>query len=163
MISRILTTLLKSVVCSTIYLHMPISLFPQLPLLSRYNVIYDGHFYISFIKYILLTWAVLILQEIYKLGARNVGVFSLPPIGCMPAQRTLAGGLLRKCADEHNEAAKLVNTKLSPALHSLANSLPRSRVVYIDVYNPLLNLIQNPQKYGEPSSLSFTQTYPNRE
>ena len=30
----------------------------------------------------------------------------------------------------------------------LNKNLPNSRVVYIDIYNPLLDLIKNPAKYG---------------
>ncbi|XP_077246652.1 GDSL esterase/lipase EXL3-like isoform X2 [Tasmannia lanceolata] len=30
-------------------------------------------------------------QELYRLGARKVGVTGLPPVGCVPSQRTLAG------------------------------------------------------------------------
>ncbi|KAL8459169.1 hypothetical protein ACS0TY_036586 [Phlomoides rotata] len=88
------------------------------------------------------------IQEIYELGARRIAVFGVPPVGCLPAQRTLVGGQLRMCSDEYNEAAQLVNSKFSPALHSLTQTLPESRVVYIDIYNPLLNLILYPQNYG---------------
>ncbi|KAF8410403.1 hypothetical protein HHK36_002932 [Tetracentron sinense] len=35
------------------------------------------------------------LQEIYGLGARRIGVVSLPPIRCVPSQRTVAGGMQR--------------------------------------------------------------------
>lgn len=89
------------------------------------------------------------MQELYKLGARRIGVFGAPPIGCLPAQRTLQGGPTRACSEEENEAAKLYNSKLSPTLASLTKSLPQSRVVYIDVYDPLLDLIQHPQNHGE--------------
>ncbi|KAG6432024.1 hypothetical protein SASPL_103597 [Salvia splendens] len=88
------------------------------------------------------------IQAIYKLGARRIAVFSLPPIGCLPFQRTLAGGSKRDCADNYNKAAQLVNSKLSLQLLDLNNgTLPQSRVVYIDVYNPLLDLILHPQNY----------------
>ncbi|KAF8022679.1 hypothetical protein BT93_F0255 [Corymbia citriodora subsp. variegata] len=88
------------------------------------------------------------LQGLYDLGARRIAVFSAPPIGCVPSQRTLAGGILRGCAEEYNAAAQLFNTKLSSKLDSLNRKLPRSKMVYIDVYNPLLDLIQYPQKQG---------------
>ncbi|KAL0347482.1 UNVERIFIED_CONTAM: GDSL esterase/lipase EXL3 [Sesamum calycinum] len=32
------------------------------------------------------------IQELYQLGARRLAVFGIPPIGCLPSQRTLAGG-----------------------------------------------------------------------
>ncbi|KAH6780214.1 GDSL-like Lipase/Acylhydrolase superfamily protein [Perilla frutescens var. hirtella] len=88
------------------------------------------------------------IQELYQLGARRIAVFSIPPVGCLPAQRTLAGGLMRMCSDEYNQAAQLVNSKLSPKIDSLTKSLPQSRVVYVDIYEPFLNLILQPQKYG---------------
>ncbi|KAF7829552.1 GDSL esterase/lipase EXL3-like [Senna tora] len=62
--------------------------------------------------------------------------------------RTLAGGILRECAQKYNEASNLFNSKLSKRLHSLNRELPDSRVVYIDVYTPLNDVIQNYQKYG---------------
>ncbi|XP_034919513.1 GDSL esterase/lipase EXL3-like [Populus alba] len=87
-------------------------------------------------------------QELYELGARRIGFFSAPPVGCVPAQRTLARGAGRKCAENLNEAAKLFNSKLSQKLDSLGSSLPDGRFVYMDVYNILLDLIQNPKKHG---------------
>ncbi|KAL5557838.1 hypothetical protein UlMin_034049 [Ulmus minor] len=88
------------------------------------------------------------VKEIYKLGARRIGVFSAPPIGCVPSQRTLGGGLLRGCAEEYNQAAILFNSKISSTLNSLNPSMPNSRLVYIDVYTPLLDLILNYRNYG---------------
>ncbi|BAT77672.1 hypothetical protein LR48_Vigan09g033500 [Vigna angularis] len=87
------------------------------------------------------------LKELYGLGARRIGVLSAPPIGCVPSQRTLAGGLERECAGDYNYAAKLFNSKLSSKLDSLSE-LPDSRIVYIDVYNPLMDIIVNYQSYG---------------
>ncbi|KAK1388556.1 GDSL esterase/lipase EXL3 [Heracleum sosnowskyi] len=88
------------------------------------------------------------IQEIYKLGARKIAVFGLPPVGCVPFMRTHDGGLLRLCAEHQNQAAQLFNTKLSSELDTLTKILPESKVVYIDIYNPLLDIIQNPQLYG---------------
>ncbi|EXC04219.1 GDSL esterase/lipase EXL3 [Morus notabilis] len=88
------------------------------------------------------------VKQLYGLGARRIGLFSTPPIGCVPSQRTLGGGLLRDCAEEYNEAALLFNSKLSATLDSLKPQLPNGRLVYIDIYNPLLDLIVNHKKYG---------------
>lgn len=88
------------------------------------------------------------LKQLYQFGARRIGVFSAPPIGCVPSQRTLAGGLARECSGKYNDAALLFNQKISPALKSLSESLPDTRLVYIDVYTPLLDIINYPNKYG---------------
>ncbi|CAJ2675780.1 unnamed protein product [Trifolium pratense] len=88
------------------------------------------------------------LKEIYELGARRIGVFNTPPIGCLPFQRTAAGGIERKIVVQYNEAVELYNTKLSKGLTSVNQNYPDSKIVYIDVYNPLLDIIVNSNKYG---------------
>ncbi|KAF8406615.1 hypothetical protein HHK36_008705 [Tetracentron sinense] len=88
------------------------------------------------------------LMEIYGHGARRVGIFSAPPIGCVPSQRTRGGGTQIKCVEERNEAAKLFNSKLSSELNSLNNKLPHARLVFFDIYNPVIRIIQSPHAYG---------------
>ncbi|CAI8600121.1 unnamed protein product [Vicia faba] len=97
---------------------------------------------------LMLTGAMNFLKEIYKLGARKIGVFSAPPIGCVPFQRTVAGGIERECAEKINDLCKLFNTKLSRELTSLNQNLINSRMVYLDVYTPILDIIVNYQNYG---------------
>ncbi|KAG6699502.1 hypothetical protein I3842_08G069800 [Carya illinoinensis] len=97
---------------------------------------------------LMLDKATTFFKEIYEQGARRIGVLSAPPIGCVPSQRTLAGGILRQCSEKYNQAAKLFNMKLSASLDSLNRNLPNSKMIYLDVYSPLLDLIENPKKYG---------------
>lgn len=96
-----------------------------------------------------LILVVLYLKGLYGLGVRRIGVTSLPPVGCLPSQRTLRGGLERNCVDEYNEAARLFNEKLSAELASINAQLGDALIVYIDIYNLPLNFIKNPQKYGK--------------
>ncbi|KAG5044774.1 hypothetical protein JHK86_014180 [Glycine max] len=63
-------------------------------------------------------------------------------------KRTLVGGIVRKCAEKYNDAAKLFNSKLAKELASLNRNLPNARMVYLDVYNPLLDIIVHYQNYG---------------
>ncbi|KAJ9546166.1 hypothetical protein OSB04_025873 [Centaurea solstitialis] len=88
------------------------------------------------------------LQDLYNLGARRIGVFGVPPIGCLPSQRTLKGGTQRECAENYNELAELFNTKLSMEINSLSHNLPFARMAYVDGYYLPLDIIQNPTKYG---------------
>ncbi|PON89370.1 Lipase [Trema orientale] len=88
------------------------------------------------------------LQDLYGQGARRIGVVSLPPIGCVPSQRTLSGDIARGCQEQANQAARLFNSKLSFLMSSLNKRFPEARLVYFDIYNPLLSLIQNPANYG---------------
>ncbi|KAI5319769.1 PREDICTED: GDSL [Prunus dulcis] len=87
-------------------------------------------------------------QELYDLGARRIGILSLPPIGCVPSQRTLNGGIDRGCSDNANQAASLFNSKLTAQIDAFNKRLPEARLVYLDIYNTLLSLIQNPSQYG---------------
>lgn len=86
------------------------------------------------------------------MGARKIAVFGIPPIGCLPSQRTLGGGKSRECSEEYNQAAQLANTKLSAAIDSLSKNLLQSKLVFVDIYSSLLDLIVNPQKHGKCKS-----------
>ncbi|CAL5205788.1 unnamed protein product [Lathyrus oleraceus] len=87
-------------------------------------------------------------KELYELGARRIGIFNAPPVGCLPMQRTLAGGSERKCVENYNNATMLYNEKLSKEIDSLSQNLSNSKIIYLDVYNPILDIIVNDQKYG---------------
>ena len=95
-----------------------------------------------------------VFKEIYSLGARRIGVLGAPPIGCVPSQRTIAGGVRRQCGEGHNQLATLFNAKLTTLLDSLYKDMPNSRMVYLDIYNPLLDLIEHPEKNGNSQILS---------
>ncbi|KAL5557832.1 hypothetical protein UlMin_034043 [Ulmus minor] len=97
---------------------------------------------------LLATWASSFFKELYALGARKFAVLSTCPLGCLPFSRTIRGGLHRKCDKEMNNAVKLFNVKLSSVLDSLNHELTRSKFVYIDIYNPILDLVQQPNKFG---------------
>ena len=87
-------------------------------------------------------------KELHGLGARRIGVYCTPPLGCLPSQISIGGGKQRECVDNINEESKLFNAKLSSELDSLNTNFPLARFVYIDIYNPLLDLIQNPLESG---------------
>ncbi|KAJ1413039.1 SGNH hydrolase superfamily [Sesbania bispinosa] len=88
------------------------------------------------------------LQELYGVGVRRIGVFSIPVIGCVPSQRTIGGGIFRTCSHSSNQAAILFNSKLFSQMSALQKKFSDARLVYLDSYNPLLDILQNPDKYG---------------
>ncbi|XP_059311213.1 GDSL esterase/lipase EXL3-like [Lycium ferocissimum] len=97
---------------------------------------------------ILVNFASNFLQELYKLGARKIGVFGVLPLGCMPFHRNTRGGIQRNCVDSLNKKAYSFNNKLSTEINSLINKFPDARMVYIDIYKFMFDLINNPTKYG---------------
>ncbi|KAJ4964599.1 hypothetical protein NE237_016448 [Protea cynaroides] len=115
---------------------------------------------------ILVQFASTFVQELYRLGARRIVVFGIPPIGCIPSQRTIGGGETRLCEQKRNQAAMLFNSKLSSQLNLLNNKLPQAMLLYNDIYNSVLDLIQNPHKYvtnilcnGNPFTCTDTTKY----
>lgn len=73
----------------------------------------------------------------------------MPPLGCVPSQRTVAGGPTRSCVGRFNDATKLYNAKLSANLDSLSRNLRENTLIYIDIYDSLLEIILDPQQYGK--------------
>nr|KAJ0218415.1 hypothetical protein LSAT_V11C300147190 [Lactuca sativa] len=104
----------------------------------------------------ILNWQICFLHlDIYNLGSRRIAIFGAPPLGCLPAQRTLNGGGLRDCVEEQNNAALLYNNKLQSEVEYLNRSHAESKIVYIDIYNSLLDIMQNPNQY-----VLFSQKFP---
>ncbi|XP_047155216.1 GDSL esterase/lipase At5g42170-like [Vigna umbellata] len=112
-------------------------------------------FFLRRLKYNISTYtdfmasqATMFLKELHGLGARRIGILGLPNVGCVPFERTIRGGFKRACSDADNQAAMLFNNKLSSQIDILGKNFPDARLVYLDVYNPLSDMIQNPSKYG---------------
>ncbi|KAL2334285.1 hypothetical protein Fmac_015498 [Flemingia macrophylla] len=93
-------------------------------------------------------------QDIYDLGCRKFGVGGLGPTGCIPYQITIKFGLIRKCVDYENFYCQQYNQKLMKRLPQIQASLARNKIVYTDLYYPVLNLLNQPEKY-EISSPKF--------
>ncbi|KAK1317153.1 GDSL esterase/lipase [Acorus calamus] len=88
------------------------------------------------------------VQNLYKLGARRIGVTSLPPLGCLPASITLFGEGSNDCVKRLNNDATSFNKKLNSTSQNLKRSLSGLKLVVFDIYNPLYNLIKNPADSG---------------
>ncbi|KAJ4979379.1 hypothetical protein NE237_010159 [Protea cynaroides] len=96
---------------------------------------------------------------LYKMGARKLIITGLPPIGCLPVQATVGSitpgpdMLERICEDQQNEDAQAYNIKLQGYIKRWQEKLSGSKIVYADIYNPLMDMIQNPSKYGSQETM----------
>ncbi|GLJ25259.1 hypothetical protein SUGI_0483530 [Cryptomeria japonica] len=89
------------------------------------------------------------IQEIYSLGARRIACIGIPPLGCLPSERTLRGGLYQHgCIDEFNEASQGFNQKLISLVENMKKELVGVKIAYGDIYSILLDIIQHPHIYG---------------
>ncbi|BBH04583.1 GDSL-like Lipase/Acylhydrolase family protein, partial [Prunus dulcis] len=89
------------------------------------------------------------IKELYELGCRKIVITGLPPIGCLPIQITAKSGnpKNRICVDNENSDAQIYNQKLVKLLPKIQSLFPGSKIVYADVYEPLTDMINNPQKF----------------
>ncbi|CAK9150497.1 unnamed protein product [Ilex paraguariensis] len=88
------------------------------------------------------------IQDLYGLGARKIGVSTLPPIGCLPAAITLFGDDSNNCVAKMNKAAISFNNKLNATSINLQNKLSGLNLVVLDIYQPLHDLVTKPTDYG---------------
>ncbi|CBI15870.3 unnamed protein product, partial [Vitis vinifera] len=92
-----------------------------------------------------------LLKKLYNLGGRTMVIAGLPPMGCLPIQmstRFELPGIFRVCLEDQNSDAQSYNSKLEKLLPQIQNSLPGSKILYVDIYTPLDDMINNPEKYG---------------
>lgn len=88
-------------------------------------------------------------QDLYKLGARRIGVTSLPPLGCLPAARTLFGYHERGCVSRINTDAQGFNKKINSAVSNLQKQFPDLKIAVFDIFKPLYDLVQSPSSNGK--------------
>lgn len=87
-------------------------------------------------------------QNLYDLGARKIGVTTLPPIGCLPAAITIFGSDTNKCVARLNHDAVSFNTKLNATSLRLQKKLSGLNLVVFDIYQTLFDLVTKPTDNG---------------
>uniref|UniRef100_A0A2P2KB34 Uncharacterized protein MANES_11G031200 n=1 Tax=Rhizophora mucronata TaxID=61149 RepID=A0A2P2KB34_RHIMU len=88
------------------------------------------------------------VKGLYGLGARKLGVTSLPPLGCLPAARTLFGFHETGCVSNINTDVQQFNKKVGSAAADLQKQLPGLKIVVFDIYKPLYDLVESPSSHG---------------
>ncbi|CAN1312709.1 GDSL esterase/lipase At2g24560 [Linum perenne] len=92
-----------------------------------------------------------LVKDLYGLGGRTFFVAGLPPIGCLPVQMTASFQFSlrsRQCIQSQNSDSLSYNVKLKQLLRKLQGSLPGSKMLYANVYDPMLDMVTQPQKYA---------------
>ncbi|VVA29178.1 PREDICTED: GDSL [Prunus dulcis] len=88
------------------------------------------------------------VKKLYALGARRMSLAGLPPMGCLPLERTTNIMGLHACVEERNNVALEFNRKLKGMVAKLNNQLPGLEAVYVDVYYIFLQIITRPSVFG---------------
>ncbi|KAJ6681772.1 GDSL-LIKE LIPASE/ACYLHYDROLASE-RELATED [Salix koriyanagi] len=74
------------------------------------------------------------LRSLYESGARKLVVFGLGKIGCVPGAIATYGTNGSACVELLNDASRLFNSKLLPAIDQLNDDLPDAKIIYINSY-----------------------------
>lgn len=97
---------------------------------------------------ILIQNLVKFIQGLYALGARKIGVISLPPLGCLPTVITVFGSGNKECVERINRDAISFNRKVNDTCELLKNKHSNLTIVVFDTYQPLYDLITKPAENG---------------
>ncbi|XP_043703870.1 GDSL esterase/lipase At1g74460 [Telopea speciosissima] len=86
------------------------------------------------------------LKLLHSLGARQLIVFGLAPMGCIPLQRVLS--LTGNCQVKTNNLAIKFNTAATKLIENLSGNLPNATFKFGNAYDVVAEVINNPQKFG---------------
>ncbi|XP_047967326.1 GDSL esterase/lipase At5g22810 [Salvia hispanica] len=110
-------------------------------------LLYEKYTPLQFIDILLQSYTKFV-QELYNLGARKIGVTTLPPLGCVPAVITIFGEDSNECVEKFNKVAVSFNKKLNSTSQKLQTKLSGLNLVVLDIYQPLHDLVTRPTDYG---------------
>ncbi|KAF7136318.1 hypothetical protein RHSIM_Rhsim08G0106500 [Rhododendron simsii] len=88
------------------------------------------------------------LTRLYQLDARKFIVGNVGPLGCIPYQKTLNQLTEDECVALPNKLALQYNSRLKDLLTELNENLSGATFVHANVYDLVMELIQNYAKYG---------------
>ncbi|CAL9026943.1 unnamed protein product [Prunus brigantina] len=88
------------------------------------------------------------LTRLYQLDARKFVIGNVGPLGCIPYQKTINQLNPDECVELPNKLALKYNGRLKDLLAELDDNLPGSTFVYVNVYDLVMELITNYDKYG---------------
>lgn len=92
--------------------------------------------------------AIAFVQSLADLGAKRIALVGAPPVGCLPSQRMIAGGLRKQCATDRNQLALLFNHRVGQEMSKLGARLPGVTLVNIDLYTIFADVVHRPEAYG---------------
>lgn len=99
------------------------------------------------------------VKDLYDLGARKMSLTGVPPMGCLPLERTTNILEEHACVEGYNNVALEFNGKLKGLVAKLNKEFPGLEVVFADAYDLLLEMITKPSLYGKNLWLACTSRF----
>ncbi|XP_006654152.1 GDSL esterase/lipase At5g45910-like [Oryza brachyantha] len=94
------------------------------------------------------------LETLVRMGAVDVVVPGVLPIGCFPIYLTLYGTSngadydRNGCLRSYNSLSSYHNTLLKRSLSNLQKTYPHARIMYADFYSQVTAMVRSPQNFG---------------
>ncbi|KAJ4818181.1 GDSL esterase/lipase [Rhynchospora pubera] len=96
------------------------------------------------------------IKELLDQGARTVVVPGIIPMGCLPAILTdfkfhgdnSSFDLKTGCVETYNKLSRYHNSLLLKAVKELRVKYPHAKIIFADIYKPVMNFVRFPQRYG---------------
>ncbi|CAL5421701.1 unnamed protein product [Camellia sinensis] len=88
------------------------------------------------------------IDSLYRLGARSLAVFSLGPVGCVPARAVLPSAPVDRCFGKMNKMVKNYNQGLENLVKNVHIKYPGVAGVYGAVYDIVQLFRAMPMRYG---------------
>jgi phospholipase/lecithinase/hemolysin len=101
-------------------------------------------------------------ETLLKEGALNIVLPGNGPTGCIPRQLTIYASTNKLdydhlgCLKEYNTIGFYHNTKLKELVEQLKVAYPQARIIYADYYEPMIQFLQNPDKFGFTNGAPLT-------
>lgn len=109
---------------------------------SQYNVSQYQDFLVAIAEWL--------VKDLYALGARKISVGGLPPMGCLPLERTTSffAGNGDTCKDDYNKVALVFNEKLGGLVKRLNLELLGGKIVFSNPYAIFQQIVRKPSNFG---------------
>lgn len=92
--------------------------------------------------------AIALVERLIGEGARQIALTGAPPVGCVPSQRRMAGGVRSQCATDRNQLALMFNRKLSLEAAKLAGRYRGVNIFFVDLYSILADVVTRYKELG---------------
>lgn len=118
---------------------------------SQYNVTQYQNFLANIAEWL--------IKDLYALGARKISLGGLPPMGCLPLERTTSffAGNGDTCKDEYNKVALVFNEKLNGLVERLNDELSGAKIVFSNPYAIFQQIVRKPSTFGNFRFSSLTR------
>lgn len=90
-----------------------------------------------------------LIRQLHGLGARKVSFTGVPPMGCLPLERTANFLGQHGCVEEYNAVARDFNGKLGAMVDRMNQELPGLRMVFSNPYDKFYEIVTKPSDYGK--------------